>query len=440
MADPASAAAARIPPLNCGRRATMSWAFYDWANSAFAAVVMAVFFPLFFKDYASVGADAALTIRRLGDANALGSLLIVLLAPVLGAIADRGEAKKRFLVFFAFIGMVTTAGLFFVEKGAWEIAAALYILGVIGFSGSNIFYDSLLMSVADERKVDFVSGLGYALGYLGGGLLLAASIWMVRWPDAFGLEDAHEAMKVAFVAVGAWWAVFTVPLLLFVREPTTGVRQGVAAVAAGFRQLAATFREVRRLRVVMVFLLAYWLYIDGVDTIVRMAAVYGRTLGFGMDDIALAFLITQFIGFPAAIAYSKMGEKIGLKPAIFIGLGVYVGVCVWGYVMRSVWEFYAIAVAVGLVQGGVQALSRSFYTRIIPADKAGEFFGFYNMLGKFAAVLGPLMMGWVSVATGNPRYSILTVIVLFVAGAVFLARVDEAEGRRMASALERDDV
>jgi len=427
----------RVPPLNGGWRATVSWAFYDWANSAFAAVVMAVFFPLFFKDYASAGADAAVTIRRLGDANALGSMFIVLVAPVLGAIADRAGAKKRFLVFFAFLGAVVTAALFFVEQGAWQFAAALYIAGVIGFSGGNIFYDSLLMSVADERRVDFVSGLGYALGYLGGGLLLAISVWMVSSPHTFGMGDAHHAMRVAFVSVGVWWAVFSIPLLLFVHEPATGERVGLGAVGAGFRQLAATFHHVRRLRVVMLFLLAYWLYIDGVDTIVRMAAVYGRTLGFGMQDIALAFLVTQFIGFPAAIAYSKMGERIGLKPAIFIGLGVYVLVCVWGYFMRSAWEFYAIAVAVGLVQGGVQALSRSFYTRIIPADKAAEFFGFYNMLGKFAAVLGPLIMGWVSVASGNPRYSILAVIVLFVAGAVLLARVDYAEGRRMAGELAR---
>jgi len=421
--------------MNHRQRAVWGWALYDWANSAFAAIVMAVFFPLFFEGYASAGADATVTVQRLGEANAVGSLVIVLLAPVLGAIADRSGAKKRFLTAFVFLGVAMTAALHFVQQGQWEFAAALYILAVIGFSGGNIFYDSLLMSVADESRVDFVSGLGYALGYLGGGLLLAASIWMVRSPATFGLESAAAAMQVSFVAVAVWWLLFTIPLWLFVEERGAASKRGWSAVGDGFRQLAATFRHVRRLRVVSLFLLAYWLYIDGVDTIVRMAAVYGRTLGFGVGDIAGAFLLTQFVGFPAAIGYSWLGKRIGLKRAILAGLVVYAGMCVWGYVMSNTWEFYAIALAVGLVQGGVQALSRSFYTRLIPADKAAEFFGFYNMLGKFAAVIGPLLMGWVGAATGNSRYAILSVIVLFIGGGVLLYFVDEREGRADARAL-----
>jgi UMF1 family MFS transporter len=421
-----------------GWKQVFAWALYDWANSAFAATVMAVFFPVFFKEYASVGVSVGTSTFQLGIANSVGSLVIVALAPVLGAIADRGGTKKRFLAFFAFLGILMTGALQLVDRGDWLFAAALYVAGVIGFSGSNIFYDSLLISVAEERRVDAVSGLGYALGYLGGGLLLAVNTWMVQSPQTFGLADAAAATKASFVSVAVWWALFSLPILFFVHEPRRVVeRPGWSAVGAGLRQLLATFRHVRQLRAVMLFLVGYWLYIDGLDTIVRMAVDFGLSLGFDAGNLVIAILITQFVGFPAAIAYGWLGQRIGPRRGIFIGLAVYMGVCVWGYFMDSVAEFYVMAIVVGLVQGGVQALSRSFYTRIIPRTMAGEFFGFYNMLGKFAVVLGPPLMGAVSVATGNPRYSILAIIVLFVIGAALLYLVDETKGRAAAEALER---
>jgi UMF1 family MFS transporter len=419
------------------RKKVLSWVFYDWANSAFATTVIAGFFPVFFKQYWSVGSTAAESTFRLGAANSVASLVIVVLAPVLGAIADKGGAKKRFLMFFALMGVVMTGALYLVAEGRWGMAVFLYIMGVIGFSGGNVFYDALILEVAKPAKVDMVSALGFAFGYLGGGLLFAFNVFMTLNPELFGFDGQGEAVRISFLSVALWWAVFSIPIFLFVKEPYTDKAvSGWGAVSGGFRQLRDTFHEIRSLRVVFLFLLGYWLYIDGVDTIVRMAVDYGMSIGFDSNGLIVALLITQFIGFPSAIVFGKVGEKLGPKTGIFIGLGIYVIVTVWAYFMTSVTEFYALAAAIGLVQGGVQSLSRSLYARIIPANKSAEFFGFYNMLGKFAAVIGPVMVGWVGVAFGNPRVGIISIVVLFLSGAAILYRVNEEEGRRMVKALE----
>jgi UMF1 family MFS transporter len=423
---------------NYDKKKTVSWAFYDWANSAFATTVIAGFFPVFFKQYWSPDTDVTLSTFRLGAANSFASLIIVALAPILGAIADRGGAKKKFLLFFAMMGIVMTGSLYFVAKGDWILAVLLYALGIIGFSGGNIFYDSLLISVSNSRKVDFVSAFGFAMGYLGGGILFAVNVAMTLRPEFFGLSGQSEAIRLSFVLVAIWWAVFSIPLFLFVKEPVTRDKStGWHAVASGFRQLRMTFVEIRRLRIVFLFLLGYWLYIDGVDTIVRMAVDYGLSLGFDAKKLIVALLITQFVGFPSAIAFGKIGEKFGPKTGILIGICVYIVVTIWAFFMKHEIEFYALAVSIGLVQGGVQSLSRSFFTRIIPINKAAEFFGFYNMLGKFAAVIGPILMGWIGVVFGDPRIGLLSIIVLFVSGAILLSFVNEQEGSRMAKALEK---
>ncbi|MCW8917360.1 MAG: MFS transporter [Gammaproteobacteria bacterium] len=411
---------------------TLSWVLYDWGNSAYATTVMAGFFPVFFKEYWSVGATAAQSTFYLGVANSLASLLIVLLAPLLGAIADQCAARKRFLLFFAFLGIGMSALLPLVAQGQWPWAVLLYVMATIGFSGSITFYDSLIVFVTTPARLDQLSALGYAMGYLGGGLLFALNVWMTLQPAFFGLADAAEAVRLSFYSVALWWLLFTLPLALWVSEPDRRTDGGaLRAVRGGLRQLRDTLRHIRQLRTVYLFLLAYWCYIDGVDTIVRMAVDYGMSLGFNSNSLIVALLLTQFVGFPAAIAFGYLGKRIGAKRGIYLAIAAYVVIVVSASRMESEQAFYALAIAIGLVQGGIQSLSRSFYARLIPHDKSAEFFGFYNMLGKFAAVLGPLMVGWVGVVSGDPRLGILSLLLLFFVGALLLSRVaDEGGGVR----------
>jgi len=428
------------------KRSVVSWALYDWANSAFATTVIAGFFPLFFKQYWSAGVDTAVSTARLGLANSLAGVVVALGAPVLGAIADRGTSRKRFLIFFALMGMVATSTLALVSAGAWVTAVWLYLIASIGFSGGNVFYDSLLPGVAPKNQEHFVSALGFALGYLGGGVLFALNVWMTLRPSWFGFTDSSQAVRFSFLSVGIWWALFAVPLMMFVREPDR-TAHGAGMVREGFKQLGHTFREIRHLKVIFLFLAAYWLYIDGVDTIIKMAVDYGLSLGFKAGDLILALLITQFVGFPCAVAFGLLGQKIGAKRAILAAIGVYLFVSVWGAFIRSKAEFYALAVVIGFVQGGVQALSRSFYSRIIPEGRSAEYFGFYNMLGKFAAIIGPILVGLTglfarSMGAGGilaSRLSIVSLAVLFLSGGILLFFVDEEEGRREAARLSAPD-
>lgn len=411
-------------------RRVFSWALYDWANSAYATVVMAGFFPVFFKQYWAGDLAANESTFALGVANSLASVLIALCAPVLGAIADRAGARKRLLLFFTVIGVCATAALYMVAQGHFVAALAFYVIATLGFMGGNLFYDALIVEVATEERFDRVSAWGYALGYLGGGLVFAALVALAVFPQRFGFADSAQVVRLSFLVVAVWWLVFSLPVLLFVRETRPAARGSFFdTVRAGMRQLRDTFRHLRQLRMVMLFLGAYWLYIDGVDTIIRMAVDYGLALGFHSNDLITALLITQFIGFPAAVAFGRIGERFGTRSGIYIAIAVYAAVTIWAAFIDSVAEFYQIAVVIGLVQGGIQSLSRSMYARLIPPDKSAEFFGFYNMLGKFAAVIGPLAMGWVALLTGSARFSVLALLVLFALGATLLYFVDVEQGR-----------
>ena len=411
------------------RRPVFAWALYDWANSAFATTVMAGFFPIFFRQYWSTGAEATLSTFRLGVANGTASFVLAVLAPLLGAIADRGGARMRFLAVFTAMGVVMTAALYFVEQGAWGWAAALYVGASIGFWGGMIFYDSLLVDVSPRDQFDLVSGFGYSLGYLGGGVLFAVNVWMTLNPEQFGLASASEAVRLSFQMVALWWAMFAVPIFLFVREPRGAPHPGaLRAVKEGVAELVRTFHEIRRYRALLLFLLAYWLYIDGVNTIMKMAVDYGMALGFPTNSLIIALLVTQFVGFPAALFFGWLGQRTSALAGIFIGIGVYVLVTIWAVFMSDVREFYGMAVAIGLVQGAIQSLSRSYFGSLIPPDRPGEFFGFYNMMGKFASVLGPFLMGITALVTGSSRLSLLSLVVLFAAGGWLL--VIAARGTR----------
>ena len=411
---------------NHSRRSQLSWAFYDWANSAFATTVMAGFFPVFFKEYWATGLSATDSTFWLGVGNSVASVLVVILAPFIGALADQGGRKKSLLILFAFLGILMSGSLYFVVSGFWVMALVIYGLGIIGFSGSIVCYDALLVDVSPAKKLDQISAFGFAMGYLGGGLLFALNVVMVLKPGLFGLADAAAAVRVSFLMVAVWWAVFSLPIILFVKERPSE-RSPVARQSGLFRsalqEMVGNLREVRQHRMAFTFLVAYWLYIDGVDTIVRMAVDYGMAIGFNSNDLLTALLVTQMVGFPAALVFGRIGARFGPKVGIDIALVIYVLVVLWAWQMQAVWEFYGLAVAIGLVQGGIQALSRSLYARLIPPERAGAFFGMYNMLGKFAAVLGPLLIGVVSVLTSNPRNGILSVLLLLVAGGLVLQRV-----------------
>lgn len=442
--------------MNKDKKAVWGWAMYDWANSAFATTVMAGFFPIFFKQYWSHGADVNMSTAQLGFGNSIASLLVALMAPVLGAIADKGSARKKFLIFFAYLGVLMTACLFLVGKGEWAWAIFVYAMGIIGFSGANVFYDSLLPTVAGKDDVDYVSGLGFAMGYLGGGLLFLINVLMTLMPEKFGLADPGEAVRYSFVSVAIWWGLFTTFTILWVPEEKTAdaSREGRNFIADGFRQIIGTFKKIQHLKTIFLFLLAYWFYIDGVDTIIRMAVDYGMSLGFASNDLIIALLVVQFVGFPAALVFGKLGQKWGVRKAIYLAIGIYMLIVVWGTMMTVKQEFYILAIMIGLVQGGIQALSRSYYSRLIPREQSAEYYGFYNMLGKFAAIVGPALMGVVGLIarrllmppTPTPgqiehvgqlasRWGIASVLILFLIGAILFYFVDEEKGRAEAAYL-----
>jgi UMF1 family MFS transporter len=340
--------------------------------------------------------------------------------------------------------VLMTAGLAWVHAGYWWVGLLLYGLGTVGFSGANVFYDSLLVDVAKRRELDMVSAYGYALGYVGGGLLFLVNVLMVQKPELFGLAGKGAAVKASFVSVAAWWAVFSIPLMLFVDEtPTPGRARGVRAIREGMTQLAGTVRKIRSMRVLLLFLVGYWIYIDGLNTVIKTAVFFGdRVLGLPSDALVTALLVTQFVAFPAALAFGWIGERIGPRRGILIGLAVYLGAIIYAWrFLEDAGDFYALAIAIGLVQGGVQSLSRSLYARMVPVSMTAELFGFFNMVGKFAAILGPILMGMTPllVAGADSRDSILSLSVLFIVGGALLWRVDPESGARLAEALDKGE-
>ena len=404
-------------------RKVVAWAVYDWANSAFALSVMAVLYPLVLGTYWSTGATGSSVTARLAWITAAGNAAVAILAPVFGTIADAGGYRKRFLVVLAMFGAVMTALLSLVGEGGWPWALCLYMLASIGFYSSNVFYDSLLIDVTEERYYSFVSALGFALGYLGGAALLALNVWMLKSPATFGLADATAAMKFSFVSVGAWWALFLTPLVLFVPERKQALAVAGHTVRVAYARLRATIVEIRKYRNVVIFLIAYLLYVGGVFTVIFMAVNFGQRLGFSDFDLVVALMITNFAGFPATLLYGFLGQRYGPRRGIYFALAVYIGVCCWAGFMTTIGQYYTMAIIVGCVQGGAQGLSRSLYASLIPQDQPGEFFGFYNMVTKASHVLGPVLVGIAAMLSNEPKFVLLALLPLFIAGAAVLGRV-----------------
>ncbi len=412
-----------MPRSELWNRKVVAWAFYDWANSAFALSVMAVLFPLFLGSYWSAGEPGAVVTQRLAWVTTGASALVFVLAPVFGTIADAGGYRKRFLFVLALAGAAATAGLGLTGAEHWYVALLLYALGSVGYYTSTVFYDSLLVDIVAPRYFSFVSSLGFAIGYLGGALLLALHVWMLTQPAAFGFDDTTAVIRFAFITVGAWWALFMLPLVLLVPEGAGRKPAGEHPVRAAYRELRHTMRQVGRYRTVVLFLSAYCLYIGGVFTVIFMAVNYGQRLGFGQQDLVMALMVTNFAGFPATLLYGVLGHRFGPRAGLYLALAVYIAVSGWAVSMVDVWQFYVMAIIVGCVQGGVQSLSRSLYAELIPRERAGEFFGFYNMVTKFAHVVGPALVGIAAGLSDSPQAMLLVLLPLFVLGAGLLTRV-----------------
>ncbi len=404
-------------------RRVLAWAFYDWANSAFALSVLAVLFPIFFGAYWSSGDPGSAITARLAWVSAASSAVICILAPVLGTIADAGGLRKRFLFFLTLIGATSTALLASVDEGGWLWAAVFYMVASFGYYGSTIFYDSLIIDVTEPENYSFVSSLGFSIGYLGGAVLLLGHVILLGDPQAYGFASAGEVIKFAFISVGAWWAIFALPVLIFVHEKksTTAVARGV--IRAAYRELRTTMQTISHYRNVVIFLIAYWLYIGGVFTVISMAVNYGQRLGFADEDLVTALLITNFAGFPATVLYGMFGHRFGPRPGLYIAILVYIIMSALAVFMSEVWHFYAMAIVIGCVQGGVQALSRSLYASLIPADQPGEFFGFYNTLTKFAHVTGLSLVGIAATISDEPTWVLFALMPLFIGGGMLLTVV-----------------
>ncbi|HEX2190119.1 MAG TPA: MFS transporter [Longimicrobiaceae bacterium] len=438
--DPA--APARPGPLarlGLRTREHRAWAMYDWAASAFQTTIMVAVFPIYFIKVAGAG-DAIGASQLWGYANSAAIAIVALLSPVLGAIADFSAAKKRFLGTFTGLGVAAVAGMFFIHQGDLRLAALLYLAASISASGSYVFYESLLPHIAREEEVDRVSTAGYALGYVGGGILLALNLAWIQMPELFGIPAGTLPARLSFVSVAVWWALFSLPVLRRVPEPPRVVEPDESpaqgAARAAFSRLAETFRELRGYRNAFLFLLAFLLYNDGIATIQKMAAPYATELGIAEGVVIGSILVVQFVGIPFAFLFGALAGRLGTKRAIFLGLAVYVAISIFGYFVSSGTEFLVLALMVGMVQGGTQALSRSLFATLIPPHKSGEFFGFFSVFSKFAGIFGPLLFAAIIGEFGSSRYGILSVIAFFLAGGALLTFVDVDEGQRVAREAE----
>ena len=383
------------------KRAVISWCFYDWANSAFALTVMAGFFPVFFKSFWCSGVEATLSTARLGFGNAVAGLIVALLSPFLGALADSGVAKKKMLGFFVLMGTVSTGLLFFINQGDWLNALIVFALACVGYNCAELFYNALLVDVAEKEKMDMVSSMGYSLGYLGCGILFVFNVFMVQKPSMFRLDSAATAIRTSFMSASLWWILFSIPLFVFVREPVYTKISGVMAIFKdSLSRLRKTTLKILNTRTILFFFLAYWLYIDGVHTFVLMAVDFGMSIGLTPSSLMIALIVVQFVAFPAALLFGVLARRFGAYTMILAGIAIYILVCGFGSLMlKSKLDYIILAGITGIAQGGIQALSRSYFGKLIPQQEAAEYFGYYNVVSRFAVILGPAVVGSVAFLT-----------------------------------------
>ena len=384
-----------------------SWVLYDWANSAYATIVLAGFFPIIFAEYFASSIPASERTLYLGISNSSASLILIFLAPLFGLMADKFSNKKLFLLIFASLSIISTLILSFISKDSFVLASIFFSISLLGFMMSNVFYDSMLLNF-ESHKYDKISSMGYALGYLGGGLAFVFTLMFLYFNSDSPIEII-SSNKISFIFAASWWLIFMIPLFLYWPEQKIDSKS---------TSLLDTFKEIKSIKPIFLFLLSYWIYIDGVDTIIRMAINYGLTLGFSSSDLLIALLVTQFVAFPGTLVINKISEYFTCEFAIIGCLIMYLVITILAYNLDSIFEFYLIASLIGLVQGGIQALSRSYYARLIPNNKHSEYFGIYNMLGKFAALIGPLIVGLITYLTHDPRLGMLSIGLFFITGII----------------------
>jgi len=410
------------------RKSIIAWWMYDWANSAFILTVSAGFFPVFFKSFWCSGVDATVSTARLGYGNAIAGLIVAFFSPFLGAVADVGRAKKKLLGLFALLGVCSTFSLYYIPQGAWLWALLMYLTASVGYNSANIFYDALLVDIADKKHMDSISATGYSIGYLGCGLLFLVNVLMVNSPEYFGLPDASAAVKVSFIIVAIWWLLFSLPLFRFVPE-RQGNRKQLKIIRASIASAFATGRKIMSDKVLLLFLLAYWLYIDGVHTVVFMAVDFGMSIGIKASSLMIALLVVQFVGLPSSFLFGKLAERFGAVVMIIVGNIIYMLICFEGALfLRTSTQYIILGGCIGLAQGGIQALSRSYFGKLVPPDASAEYFGFFNIVSRFAIIIGPAIVGSIVLITKKAglssvmasRTGMSSLTLLFVGGSILL--------------------
>ena len=409
-----------------------SWIMYDWANSAFAMTIMSTILPIYFTAMVGeTGISKDMATSYWGYTNAFASTIIAVLSPIMGGMADYMGLKKKFFKAFAMTGIVFTGLLAFVPYGKWMVLMVTFVISMVGFALGNVFYDSFLTDICEEKRMDKVSSWGYALGYIGSTIpfILCIILVMLSQKKAIPISSVTAA-RLSFIITAVWWFVFTLPMLKNV-EQVHGKEYEKIEISKIFHRVAKSFVKVKSHKKAFMFLCAYFFYIDGVDTIIRMATSFGTALGIGSTTLLIILLATQFIAFPCAIIYGKLSDKIGAKKMILFGIGIYAGISVYAYFLETATQFWVLAILVGTAQGGIQALSRSYFAKIIPKENSNEFFGFYNIFGKFAAIIGPFLVGVITQMTGDVRNGVLSLIVLFAAGGYFMVKADRIKDKHL---------